>query len=66
MDEFPEDEFSVPAEPARRRLSWGAVVGAAFGLILGAIWMRYGFAAALVAAILAVAGGLLGRYYVGD
>ncbi|NLO74126.1 MAG: hypothetical protein GX100_08500 [candidate division WS1 bacterium] len=44
----------------------GAVVGAAFGLALGAILVRWGFWPALVALILAVGGGFLGRIYVGD
>ena len=66
MDEFPEDELTLPAEPVRHRLSWSAVVGAAFGLALGVVWARFGFAWALLGLVLAVVGGFMGRFYVGD
>ena len=67
MDEFSEDEFSEDVEPpAPPRLSWASVVGAAFGLALGAILVRWGFWAALVALVLALIGGFLARHYVGD
>ena len=68
MEEFPEDSYTVPVlEPeARPLLSWGAVVGAAFGLALGFIWSRYGFGAALGTALLAAIGGYLGRHYIAD
>jgi hypothetical protein len=67
VDEFSEDEFSEDAEqPAPPRLSWASVVGAAFGLALGAILVHWGFWPALVALLLALAGGWLGRHYVGD
>ena len=56
----------MPAEPARHRLSWSAVVGASFGLALGAVWIHWGFAAALMGLVLAVVGGFLGKFYVGD
>jgi hypothetical protein len=67
VDEFSEEELSEPVEPVvHRHISWGAIVGAGFGLALGAMWVHYGFWTALGAAFLAVVGGLLGRYYVGD
>jgi hypothetical protein len=69
VEDFSEEELnaSLEAPPVERRhLSWGSVVGAAFGLALGVIWHKWGFGAAFVGGILAVLGGLLGRYYVGD
>jgi uncharacterized membrane protein YjjB (DUF3815 family) len=66
VDEFTEEDLAVPVEEPRHRVSWAAVVGAAFGLVIGAILVRYGFWPALATLILAVVGGFLGRYYVGD
>ena len=67
MDEFAEDEFSEDVEqPAPPRLSWASVVGAGFGLALGAILVHWGFWPAVVALIFALIGGWLARHYVGD
>jgi len=60
-----EDLDLFPEEPAPRkgRVAWGAVVGAAFGLVLGAVGAAWGFKALLSVALLALIGGFLGRLY---
>ena len=35
-------------------------------ILLGAVWIHWGFAAALMGLVLAVVGGFLGKFYVGD
>lgn len=54
----------VPVRPGR--ISWASLVGAAFGFALGLVWVTLGWWQAVACAILAVIGGFLGRYYVGE
>jgi len=48
----------------RRRPSWGAVIGAAFGLFLGVVGFRWGLGAVLVCLLLALVGGLAGSLWI--
>ena len=60
------DKLTEPEAPPPRRIGWGVVAGAGFGLALGTIWALRGFWPALLAAVLALVGGLLGRFYLGE
>jgi hypothetical protein len=62
MDEDLEGLTDEPAV-ARGRLPWGTIVGAGFGLALGAVWAAGGFRALVAATVLACLGGFLGRIY---
>ena len=60
------DKLTEPEATPPRRIGWGVVAGAGFGLALGTIWALRGFWPALLAAVLALVGGLLGRFYLGE
>lgn len=60
------EELSEEVSVRPNRLSWSSVVGAAFGLALGLVWVTLGWWPAVGCAVLAVVGGFLGRYYVGE
>jgi len=51
---------------SRPSVAWSSVVGAAFGLGWIAIWARFGFLWAILAAVVAIVGGFIGRFYVGE
>ena len=48
------------------RVAWSSIVGAGFAIILMAIAWRFGLAAALLTGIVAIIGGFVGRFYVGE
>ena len=60
------DQLTDLSAGRQGRVSWGSVVGAAFGLAVGVIGFRWGWGAALLGAVLALVGGFLGRLYVGE
>jgi hypothetical protein len=63
----PEREPFEVEEPAPRpRVAWSSVVGAAFGIVLMGIAYRFGIGAAILTAAVAIIGGFVGRFYVGE
>ena len=48
------------------RSFWRTAVGAAFGLALAAVWLRFGFLAFVLALALSVLGALLARSFMSD